>query len=395
MASTAPFADYRDPDPFVAEVASHRFTLYPAGCDRLDALLEMIGSAQHSLELAYYMFLDDAEARRVRDALAAAARRGVSVAVIVDRFGTDAPDGFFAPITAEGGRFAFFSANWNLRYLIRNHQKFVIADGSHVMIGGANVARDYFAAPQEGGWTDLSMAISGPVVADFSRWFVQLEQWTATPGAQLRALRKLLREWDPGEGPVQLLLGGPTRVPSSWARRVKRDLLKVSRLDMVMAYFSPPRSYRRAMARIARRGQARLVMASKSDNGATIGAARLLYRKLLRAGVAIYEFLPAKLHMKLIVADDATYVGSANFDMRSLRLNLELMLRVEDAGFAAQMRGLVDTLAGAAEPITPAEYRRKRSWLRGWQWRLSWFLVSVVDYTVTRRLNFGLDDAAD
>src|SRR3546814_11263716 len=99
---------------------------------------------------------------------------------------------------------------------------------------------------------------------------------------------------------------------------------------MVEAYFSPGRGMLKRIARAARRKGSRLVLPSRSDNGATVAAARLLYGPLLKRGVEIWEYQPCKLHMKLIVVDDAVYVGSANFDMRSLFLNLEIMLRVED-----------------------------------------------------------------
>ncbi len=52
----------------------------------------------------------------------------------------------------------------------------------------------------------------------------------------------------------------------------------------------------------------------------------------------MYEFDACKMHTKLLVLDDTVYFGSANFDMRSLYINLEIVLRVEDAAFADRMR---------------------------------------------------------
>ncbi|MCB2088097.1 MAG: cardiolipin synthase B [Sphingomonadaceae bacterium] len=391
MASDNPAAPYRDPESFELEAAGHCFTFYPAGRDRLSALLELIESAATSIEIFYYLFEEDGDGRRVRDALAAAAARNVRVALMVDGFGTAAPDRFFAPIRENGGSFSRFSARWNVRYLIRNHQKFVIVDGQKVMAGGSNVSHHYFASPEENGWCDLSFVVTGQVVESFVRWFSQLERWSRVDGSKLRAIRLLLRRWDPGSGPVQLLLGGPTRIPSTWARRIKRDLATARRLDLVMAYFSPPRSFRRLISRIPRQGgEASLIMAGKSDNGATIGASRMLYARFLRAGVTLYEFQPCKLHMKMVVVDDIVYFGSANFDMRSIRLNLELMVRVEDAALAQKMRGLVSHMENSSEAITMEVYRRKRGPLNWIKWRLSFLLVGILDYTVSRRLNLGL-----
>ena len=168
------------------------------------------------------------------------------------------------------------------------------------------------------------------------------------------------------------------------------DLVSGDRLDMFMAYFSPPRKLLRRMGRIAQKGATRLVMAGKSDNGATIGASRSLYGYLLSKRAQIWEFAPCKLHTKLIVLDDSVYLGSANFDMRSLYINLELVLKVDDAALADRMRDFISWHIEASERISiPLHKQRATVWNRI-RWNLSWLLVSVIDYTVTRRLNLGI-----
>ncbi|MEP5936774.1 MAG: phosphatidylserine/phosphatidylglycerophosphate/cardiolipin synthase family protein [Erythrobacter sp.] len=383
-------AEYREPEPFVVDAAGHRFAFHPAGIDRFATLLGLIESAQTSLKLFYYMFQDDFAGQQVRSALVQAAERGVEVDLIVDAFGTDAPNSFFDPLKEAGGNFAIFEPRMSARYLIRNHQKMAIADDERVMAGGFNISDNYFKPPEENGWADLGVLIEGPIVERFGAWFVQMKSWVSKPGTQYRLLRQMLLHWDRGDGATQLLMGGPTQVTSAWARQVKRDMANAQRLDMVMAYFSPPRSIRRLIRRIAERGTTRLIMAGKSDNNATIGASRALYRGLLHSEVTIAEFQPSKLHCKLIVVDDVTYFGSANFDLRSIRLNLELMVRVEDKELAERMRELIGYMDDASEPITAEWYKRRANWFNRIRWRLGWFLVSVVDYTVTRRINLGL-----
>ena len=83
-----------------------------------------------------------------------------------------------------------------------------------------------------------------------------------------------------------------------------------------------------------------VITAAKSDNNATIAAARFTYRRLLRRGVEIYEYRATKLHTKLVVLDDVVHIGSSNLDIRSLYLNMELMLRVDDGEFAQLMRAI-------------------------------------------------------
>lgn len=389
-ANAASCEAYRDPEPFQLEAQGLQLAFYPAGDDRMQRLLKLIRDARESLELAFYIFARDKTGRTVRDALADAARRGVAVTIIVDGYGAQADEQFFQAVVDNGGAFLCFQARWSRRYLIRNHQKIVVADGEIAMMGGFNIEDGYFQPPEEGGWNDLAFTVEGAVVAEIVTWFGQLQDWVESPDSQFRAIRKSVREWDAGAGNVQLLIGGPTKGLSSWARRVGQDLIRGKQLDMMMAYFSPPPHMRRRIRAIARRGDTRLVMAGKSDNGATIGASRSLYAKLLKAGAQIWEFQACKLHTKLIVLDDAVYLGSANFDMRSLYLNLEIVLRIEDKAMADRMRDFIGQHLDASKQITPQVHRRNATLINRMRWAASWFLVAVVDYTVSRKLNLGL-----
>ena len=381
---------YRDPEPFDASAQGQEFTFYPAGKDRKRALLEIVEGAKKTLKIAFYIYAREGVGEELRNALCAAAKRGVAVNLIVDGFGADVDDEFFKEMTDAGGTFCIFMAKWNQRALIRNHQKIVIADDTVAMLGGFNVEDDYFAPPEQNGWNDIGFRTEGSVVQQVADWFEQLKEWAGDEDAQFKDIRRRVEKWDGGEAPVQVLIGGPTKGLSSWAQCVTKDMGEGTKLDMMMAYFSPNRKLRRCIRQIAKKGQTNLVMAGKSDNGATIGASRALYRKLLEAGAKIYEFQPCKMHTKLIVLDDAVYMGSANFDMRSLYINLEIMLRIEDAALAETMRDFIHAHLDASDAITQARYDAMSSpWTRA-KWWASWFLVAVLDYTVSRKLNLGL-----
>jgi cardiolipin synthase len=388
--ATAP-ASYRDPSPFSVEAAGHSLTFYPHGADRLAALLDLIDGARETLQVFYYLFDRDDSGTKVRDALVAAAERGVQVALIVDDFGNDAGRDFFDQLVEAGGYFAVFSPRWGRRYLVRNHQKFAIADGAKVMTGGANVSDHYFDSPANNGWCDLSVIIEGPVTEKFCEWFGLVKGWVEHEQSgrvsQLRRMRDIVRDWDGGvtgeDDPVRLLVGGPLVRKGHWAWVFRKDLVDARRLDTVTAYFSPPRSFRRQMAKVARRGTVRMVMAGKSDIDAAIDMARLQYRKLLTAGARIAEFQPSKLHMKLIVVDDVSYVGSANLDKRSFRINVELMVRIEDAALAGQLRELIDHMEKASVPVTPAWYAAKATWFNRLRWRMAYWM-SLADYRISQ-----------
>ena len=387
--------DGESDSPFACTLGENALQLFAHGPDLLAALLDLIEQAQESLKLFYYIFAADGSGEQVRGALIRARERGVAVSLMIDAFGSSTTtDNFFEPLRRAGGRVVWFGAGWSMRYLIRNHQKMAIADDARVLIGGFNVSDAYFGLPGDNCWHDLGLSMAGPDIAPLVRWYALLWQWTTGRRRSYRRLRALIRIWRPGEGAFRWLVGGPTHRLSPWARIVRADLDVARRVDMIAAYFSPGRRMLRRLSRVGLRAQepgegARLILASKSDNTTTIAAARLLYGPLVKRGVEIFEYQPCRLHMKLIVIDDAVYIGSANFDMRSLFLNLELMLRIEDAEFAARMRRFIDGRAAESMAITPQVLlSRRRPWrlLKGW---ISYFLVAVLDYTVTRKLNFN------
>jgi cardiolipin synthase len=385
--SDAPGEDYCDPPPFSAEAHGLSLTFYPGGRERFAALLGMIDGAETSLKLAFYIFATDETGARVRDALVAAAQRGVDVRVIVDGFGAVAGQAFFAPLVEAGGQFCCYVPRLTRGYLIRNHQKIVIADSRVAMLGGFNVENAYFAVSGTEGFSDLGFTVEGAVVERVEAWFGVLEDWVRSPHAKFRGIRRRVLDWDPGTGPVRLLIGGPTGRLSSWTRCISEDLVEGKQLDMAMAYFSPSPRLSKRIRRIGARGRARLLLPAKSDHAATVRAARAYYTRLLRAGVRIWEFQACRLHTKLIVLDDAVYLGSANFDARSLYINLEIVLYIEDAALAQRLRQFVDDLLPASEEITAEIHARRATFWNRLRWRLALFLVVAIDYTVNRRFN--------
>lgn len=375
--------------PPTSHVAGHRLTLLAGGPERLQALIALIDGARESLRFLYYMFMDDGAGHRVRDALIAAAERGVEVSLLVDGFGSTSNLEFFEPLRDSRVRFCVFSPRYGRRYLLRNHQKLALADGRRVIIGGFNISDDYFGTVGSGAWRDIGLEVEGDRVACLTGYFDDLFGWAQAPHGRIRELRRMLQKHSVTEGPLDWLFGGPTRRLSPWARAVRRDMRKARRLDIVAAYFAPAPGMLRRIAGVARRrGRARLVTAAKSDNNATISAARNTYWWLLKRNVEIYEYEATKLHTKLFVVDDAVHIGSANFDMRSLFLNLEMMLRVEDKAFAAEMRRFVDGEIEASRRITPEGHRRERTLFNRLRWAFAYFLVAVADYRISRRLNF-------
>jgi cardiolipin synthase len=381
------------------EVAGNRLTLLPDGPQRLDALIGLIDEARESLRLLYYIWCEDEAGTRVRDALVRAAQRGIEVALLVDGFGAaDAKEGFFAPLAEAGARFCRFVPRYGRRYLLRNHQKLALADGRKVIIGGFNISNDYFGTIAQGAWRDLGLEVEGDSVDCLIGYFEALFAWALKPEARIRDLRHLLNQNSVTDGKLHWLFGGPTRRLSPWARAVRRDMKRARRLDIIAAYFAPGPLLMRRTGNVARRrrgGLVRVITPAKTDHQSTVGAARHTYWALLKRGAHIFEYAATKLHTKLFVLDDVAYLGSANFDMRSLFLNLELMLRVDDKAFAEAMRLYVDGEVADSTEITLEAHRKQRTLINRIKWGIAYFLVAIADYRIAHRLNFAGEKLLD
>lgn len=377
--------------PIRAEIAGNLLEVIESGEHRLRAILALISDAKRDLKMLMYMFNPDHAGGVIHDALLAAARRGVNVKLLIDGFGSGATPQFFADLASAGGQHCVFNPSFGRRYLLRNHQKLMLADDRVAIIGGANIDASYLTDSGPEHWRDLWLRIAGPEAALPGRYFDSLFRWSKKGHGKLGSLRRMIGEYSEWRGPLQWKFSGPMSRRNSWWRSIGRDLKGASRVDMIFAYWAPPGAMLRRIGRVARNGRTRIINAARSDNTTTIAAARHTYSRLLRRHVQLYEYLPAKLHTKLAIVDDIVHIGSSNFDYRSLYINMELMLRIKDAAFAETMRGYFERELNDCAAITSEVHRRRASVLRRVKWAVSHFLVTVMDYTVTRRLNFGAE----
>lgn len=374
-------------------VDGNRLTVLTRGDERRDALVAMIAGAHTSLKLIYYIFAEDDAGTQLRAALMSASARGVRVQLIVDGFGSDATgdEAFLQPLKDAGATVCAFIPRWGRRFLLRNHQKMAIADDERALIGGFNIADAYFADSGATAWRDLGLIVDGPAAGQLARYHDALADWTRRPKGRIRDLKRTLQRSSTPAGRVRWLHGGPAGRCAPWLRAMRGDLAGARDLSLVAAYFAPTPSLSRLIDRIGRRGRARVVTAGKTDNPATIGAARFTFPGLLRQRVRVFEYQRCRLHTKLYVIDDIVHIGSANFDPRSLFLNVEIMLRVEDAAFAKTMRDYVDAeVADSCERML-AEFQGVASIPERMRNALCWFLVAVLDPGVTQRLRLGID----
>ncbi len=304
------------------------FTLLPGAAEAWHALLDVVRSADVSLDITLYVLGNDAVGRAFCAALADRARAGVSVRLILDSIGgLHRPRAALRDLAAAGAEVHLYSPLLRIATgghpNLRNHRKMVIADGARVWAGGRNVAQQYLGPePLEGRWHDLSYRLEGPAAAGFADIFAS--DWVAARGKM--ADPAPVQPPAAGRSTVQLVPAGP-----DVAEDPLHDVLIYAchaadvRLWVVTPYFLPTTDLSQALAIAARRGvDVRVVIPQKSNQRLADLARGAWLRDLAAAGCHIHLH-PEMLHAKAVLADDLAFAGSANFDARSLLLNFEVM----------------------------------------------------------------------
>jgi len=345
--------------------------------------------ARVSLRLEVYIVSDDAVGARIRDALVAAAQRGVRVRVLLDALGShETANGFWDGFERAGGELRWFNPLRISGLPIRNHRKLFVVDDRVGGVGGFNIADEYSGDGVHRGWADLGLSLTGPAVAGLAEEFDRMWEAVAHP----ERLRSLFRRGPRQAGrilmeDVQLLATGPGRSPGAFQTALRRDVAVASDVLFAVAYFVPTWSMRRMLRDAAARGaRVRVIVPAKSDVEISHRAARHLYAGLLRRGVEIYEYQPQVLHAKLYVTETAAYVGSSNLDTRSLYINHELMLRLTRPAVVRRAWELGELLASRSLRVDPRTWKTSRGFFDRLRDALAHWILARADPYVARWL---------
>src|SRR6185369_13547829 len=344
----------------------HRLQLLQGSRELFPALVEAIDDAQHEVRLETYIFDFTGQSVDVAYALERAARRAVSVMVVVDGFGS-------APLPpAWRERFAQAGVQWRVYAPLgwlgilwlgswrRLHRKLCVVDGQVAFCGGVNILDDFHDpnhGPLEAPRLDFSVRVTGPLVAQVHATMAQLwlrmqamrdvrhvrlagalESLRASGIERRRSARAAGQPLSRAALVLRDNLRNRARIERSYRRAIGR-----AREEIIIAnaYFVPGHKMRKALVSAAKRGvKVRLLLQGRYEYFMQYYAARPIYSALLRAGAQIYEYSASFLHAKVAVIDGRwATVGSSNLDPLSLLLAREANVVVEDRDFAAQLRG--------------------------------------------------------
>lgn len=341
------------------------------GAGTFDRLFDDISRARATVTLQLYYCAPGRLADALAERLVERARAGVRVLFLHDAVGSSLPDEYFEPLREAGVEAHVFRPlrSWTVhRAHERSHARIVVMDGEVGYTGGFGLDDRWSDAGVRGepGWRDTNVRFTGPAVASLQAAFAA--GWAEAAGELLmgpefyphmdddppRQSRRTRRS-----DPVLCgLLHSRPDIGASTAERLLALTIAAARerLYIANAYFVPGDEFRELLVEAAGRGvDVRILTASdRTDIPIVRFAGRGMYDELMAGGVRVYEYQPAMMHAKTLVADGIwTSIGTLNFDNRSLALNEESSLLVQDPDVGARMEALFLADLEHAIEITP------------------------------------------
>ncbi len=328
-------------------------------------MLDAIRAAQTTIDLATYIFENNATGRAFADALGEAQARGVRVRVLIDGLGEWYSPGISHRLRRQGVAVRHFNPLRllppNININLRNHRKLLLIDGRLAFTGGINIGDRHLLDPPQtrNPVADLHFSLRGPVVRDLASVFV--DSWGRT-----ETTMSLENETPPprpaGTSFCRVIADGPDEHLDQLALvlQVATAVARTS-LEIMTPYFLPSRELIAGLQSAALRGVAVTILLPGQNNLAYVHwATRHLLPSLVRRGVAVYYQPPPFHHGKLLIVDGRyVLLGSANIDPRSLRLNYELGVEVFDANFAGALRERFLDRVRNATPVTRTALREE------------------------------------
>ena len=323
------------------------------------AMLSAIASACRTISLSSYIFDHDRSGLLFVEALGDAVRRGVEVRVLIDDAGARYSWPSIIPSLRQAqvpvARFLPTFAPWRLMTMnLRNHRKILVVDGSVGFTGGMNIRQGNRVAegPRQP-VQDLHFRLAGPVVAQLQECFVA--DWAFVTGESLQG-----EKWFPPLTSTGTLLARTIPDgPDEDFEKLRLTLLGAlacarTSVQIITPYFLPDPALISALNLAALRGvQVDIILPRKNNLPYVHWASRALWWQVLQRGCRIWLTPPPFDHSKLMLVDGCwTFVGSANWDPRSLRLNFEFNLECYGQELAAQLAALVRVKLENAESVT-------------------------------------------
>ena len=350
---------------------NNKVSILTDGDAKFTTLLDDINNATSFIHIQYYIFRNSQLGRSLVEALAAAARRGVEVRLLIDGMGNyRTPKRMFRPLIEAGGELGVFLPPRFIRINFQNHRKLCVIDGCIGYIGGFNVGDEYMGHSKRfGAWRDLHLRVHGDATKDLEVQFMM--DWNfAQPKRKIEASDKYFPVIEADDQAPKLLMqvvsGGPDTKRANIYNAISKMISEANESIFIQSpYFAPDENIFESLRIAALSGIDVSIMIPANPDHPFVKPCALSYLgDLLEVGVKCYEYTEGFIHSKMIIIDDiAASVGTTNMDMRSFKLNFEVNAFVYDHNVTAQLKEQFYHDMKFSRELTMEDYS-KRSW---WQ----------------------------
>lgn len=306
--------------------------IFSDGQNKFHDLLTEIEKARDHIHIMYYIFRKDSLGEKILEALKKKSEEGVQVRLLIDSVGSrELDEKYLDSFTNQNFKYAYFFKtkfkviNFKLNY--RNHRKLAIIDGQIGYIGGFNLGNEYLGENDTFGyWRDTHLKIRGSAVHSIQIRF--LLDWRNASKEDITIAKWFLPEPSIiGNTGVQIVSSGP----DSKHEQIKQGYIKMinqaeKSIYIQTPYFIPDESIMEALRiAIASGVEVNLMIPNKPDHPFVYWATYSYAGELLRSGGKVFTYEQGFLHAKTIIVDEKiASVGTANFDVRSFKLNFEV-----------------------------------------------------------------------
>ena len=349
-----------------AIVGGTRVTALQNGDEIFPAMLEAIRGATQTISFETYIYWSGRIGREFAEALAARARAGVEVHVLLDWVGAGTMDDELLDLMVDAGVevLKYHPLRWyNLgRLNNRTHRKLLVVDGRVGFTGGVGIADEWLGNAQDPDhWRDSHYRVVGPAVAQMQAAF--MDNWIKTNSLVLHGEAYFPAIDTAGPHLAQVFTSSAGEGSESVRLMYLLSIASARKsIRLSASYFVPDSLSVETIVSARERGVEVeiIVPGGHIDSKVTRKASRGLWGPLLEAGVKIYEFQPTMYHCKVMIVDDAwVSVGSTNFDNRSFSLNDEANLNILDPEFAAAQSKVFEADRARSREITLEAWRRR------------------------------------
>jgi len=332
------------------------------GDQAFPAMLAAIDAAAQSISLSTYIFDHDQVGERFVAALEQAVARRVEVRVLIDDMGAR----YSWPRITRTLRHTAVTWTtfmppvipWRFQHTnLRTHRKILVVDGQVGFTGGLNIREGHcLAMNPRFPVRDIHFRVRGPVVSQMQDVFT--DDWAYCTGEILEGNRWFPDIAPQGSALARGLPDGPDEDFESFRMTLFGALASAeSSILIVTPYFLPDAALITALNVAAMRGLAvDIVLPQRNNISLVQWAATAQLWQIVERGCRVWFSPPPFDHTKLMVVDDlAVFVGSSNWDPRSLRLNFEFNLECYDRNLACALNELARAKIGGARQVSLAE----------------------------------------